>query len=235
MLDFDRYEVLTFDCYGTLIDWESGIANALRPLAAARGVDADDAALLRLYAECEAESKHGEYRKYRDVQRDTVKAICARLGFAPDDAEADCLAQTIGGWPPFADTIDALRRLQSRYKLCIVSNVDDDLFAGTQRRLGVEFDGVVTAEQARSYKPSHNNFALAMRRMGVEKDKALHVAESVKLDIIPAKAFGMATVWVNRNKALGRAASASGTEDGAASGADLEVPSLDALAKLMGL
>lgn len=235
MLDFERYEVLTFDCYGTLIDWEGGITDALLSVAAARGVSVSGDELLRLYAECEAAGKSGDYRRYRAVLRSTASAICERLGFAPTDAEANCLVESIGKWRPFADTVESLRRLKARYRLCVVSNVDDDLFAGTQRTLGVEFDGVVTAQQAASYKPSPNNFNLALERMGVARDRTLHIAESVKLDIVPAKALGIDAVWVNRNQGSGKRGSASGNPTDGASGADLEVPDLRTLTELMGL
>ena len=237
MLDFNNYDALTFDCYGTLIDWESGIAGALRPVVDAHGETVSDDELMALYAEIEGVGKSGEYRRYRDVLRNTVIGICERLDFEPSASEAECLAESLGNWQPFDDTVDALCRLQSRYKLCIVSNVDDDLFAGTQRTLGIDFDFVVTAEQAGSYKPSHNNFAMAVSRIGVPKERVLHVAESVKLDIVPAKGFGMNTVWVNRHAGLERegSGSASGNPTGGNSGADLEVPDLKTLADMMGL
>ena len=235
MLDFEKYEALTFDCYGTLIDWESGIASALRPVVAAHGVQVSDAELMELYAEIEKAGKSGEYRRYREVLRSTVRGICGRLGFDPTAAEAECLAESLGRWQPFDDTVDALRRLQSRYKLCIVSNVDDDLFAGTQQTLGIDFDEVVTAQQAGSYKPSHNNFALAIERLGVPKERVLHVAESVMLDIVAAKGFGMDAVWVNRHSGTGREGSASGNPAEGDSGADMEVPDMKTLAELMGL
>ena len=127
--------------------------------------------------------------------RATVRGIGSRLRFVPSPSEVECLAGSLGNWQPFPDTVDALLRFQSRYRLCIISNVDDDLFAGTARTLGVDFDYIVTAEQAGSYKPSHNNFAMAVNRMGIPKERVLHVAESVKLDIEAAKSFGMDTVW----------------------------------------
>lgn len=235
MLDFEKYDALTFDCYGTLIDWESGIAGALRPVVAAHGAEVGDEQLMGLYAEIERAGKSGEYRRYREVLRNTVIGICARLGFEPSETEAECLADSLGDWQPFDDTVDALRRFQSRYKLCIVSNVDDDLFAGTQRTLGIDFDYVVTAEQAGSYKPSHNNFSMAIERMGIPKERVLHVAESVHLDIAAAKSFGMDTVWVHRSAGTGRDSSASGNPADGDSGADLEVPDLKTLAELMGL
>jgi len=235
MLDFKKYGALTFDCYGTLIDWEAGIADALRPVMRAHGIRVSDAELMDLYSEIERAGKSGEYRRYREVLRATVRGICTRLEFVPSMSEIECLAESLGSWQPFPDTVDALRRFQSRYRLCIVSNVDDDLFAGTARTLDVDFDYIVTAEQAGSYKPSHNNFALAIQRMGIPKERVLHVAESVKLDIEAAKSFGIDAVWVNRHAGLERKGSASGNPSDGQSGADIEVPDLKTLAELMGL
>ena len=235
MLDFRKYRALTFDCYGTLIDWESGIASALRPVVRAHGVDVSDAELMELYAEIEGAGKSGEYRRYREVLRSTVRGICVRLGFVPSRSEIECLAESLGSWQPFEDTVDALERFKNRYRLCIVSNVDDDLFAGTARTLGVDFDYIVTAEQAGSYKPSHNNFKMAIERMGFPNERVLHVAESVKLDIAAAKSFGMDAVWVNRHANSELEGSASGNPSDGASGADLEVPDLKTLADMMGL
>lgn len=235
MLDFTKYEALTFDCYGTLIDWEAGIADALRPVMRVHGIRVSDAELMDLYSEIERAGKSGEYRRYREVLRATVRGICTRLEFVPSMSEIDCLAESLASWQPFPDTVDALRRFQSRYRLCIISNVDDDLFAGTARTLDVDFDYIVTAEQAGSYKPSHNNFATAINRMGIPKERVLHIAESVKLDIEAAKSFGMDAVWVNRHAGLEREGSASGNPSDGESGADLEVPDLKTLAELMGL
>ena len=235
MLDFEKYMALTFDCYGTLIDWESGIADALRPVMRAHGLRVSDAELMELYAEIERAGKSGEYRRYREVLRATVRGICTRLRIVPSVSEVECLAESLGSWQPFPDTVDALERFKNRYRLCIVSNVDDDLFAGTARTLDVDFDYIVTAEQAGSYKPSHNNFAMAITRMGIPKERVLHVAESVKLDIEAAKSFGMDAVWVNRHAGLEREGSASGNPSEGESGADLEVPDLKTLAELMGL
>lgn len=235
MLDFEKYGALTFDCYGTLIDWEAGIAGALQSVMRAHGRRVSDAELMELYAEVEREGKSGEYRRYREVLRATVRGICTRLRIAPSRSEVECLADSLGDWQPFDDTVDALERLKTRYRLCIVSNVDDDLFAGTARTLGVDFDYIVTAEQVGSYKPSHNNFAMAIERMGIPKERVLHVAESVKLDIEAAKSFGMDAVWVNRHAGLEREGSASGNPSSGDSGADLEVPDLKTLAEMMGL
>ena len=233
MIKIDRYEVLTFDCYGTLIDWESGILGALGPVLSAHRVTLDSDEVLRLYAEMEAKAEEGPYVKYRKVLRRVVRQLGDALGFEPSATELDCLAESLGRWPPFADTGEALRRLHKHCRLAIISNVDDDLFALTARLVGVQFDWVVTAEQARSYKPSLDNFRTAMKTMGVSSDKVLHVAQSLRHDIAPAKALGLTTVWVNRTKGSRRSATASGAASPGAIKADLEVPDLNTLADLI--
>ena len=198
MLNFSQFECLTFDCYGTLIDWESGILAVLKPLLAVHHRELGDEALLELYGKLEAEAEAGEYRRYRDVLRFVTQRIASRLSFALHDDELNALPDSLKNWPPFSDTVQALRRLKSRYKLAIVSNTDDDLFAETAKRLEVPFDFVITAQQARSYKPSHRNFELAIDRIGLPKAKILHCAQSLFHDIVPTRELGMANVWVNR-------------------------------------
>jgi 2-haloacid dehalogenase len=227
MLDLRHYEVLSFDCYGTLIDWEGGIARALQPVLAAHGVELDAGRLIELYAEAEAAAEAGPYRRYREVLRTVAAAIAARLGFELSAAERDVLPDSLQDWPPFPDTVEALRALKRRYRLAVVSNVDDDLFAGTARQLGVELDWLITAQQAGSYKPSRNNFLLARRVMGVESGRQLHVAQSLYHDILPANALGIDCVWVNRKGARhGVGPETAGARP------DLEVPDLATLARL---
>jgi 2-haloacid dehalogenase len=197
-LDFSRYNWLTFDCYGTLIDWESGIVGALRPLLAASGRTVSDDGILELYAAIEAREEQGPYRPYRAILETIVRRMAGRLVFSIDEKHARVLADTIGHWPPFPDSVDGLRSLKQRYKLAAISNIDDDLFAATSKLLGDPFDAVITAQQAQSYKPSLNNFKLALERIGETPDKVLHCAQSLFHDIPPAKAMGMATVWVDR-------------------------------------
>lgn len=198
MLDFSQFECLTFDCYGTLIDWESGILAALKPLLAAHHRDLADDALLELYGKLEAQAEAAEYRRYSDILRFVTQRIAARLSFALHDDEFDTLPDSLKNWPPFPDTVEALRRLKSRYKLAIISNTDDDLFAETAKTLQVPFDFVITAEQAHSYKPSHRNFELAIERIGLPKETILHCAQSLFHDIVPTRELGIANVWVNR-------------------------------------
>src|SRR5947207_4744376 len=134
-MDFTPFRCLTFDCYGTMIDWESGILAALRPIVQAHGATATDADLLRHYAELESAAERGPYIPYREVLRRVVRGLGERLGFVASDAEANALPDSLPTWRPFADTVAALQRLQSRYRLAVISNVDDDLFAATAQQL----------------------------------------------------------------------------------------------------
>jgi 2-haloacid dehalogenase len=228
MLNFARFKVLTFDCYGTMIDWESGIFSALHPILAAHGKKLTDSALLELYSELEASAEKGEFLRYRDVLQSVVRGFGERLGFSPTDAEVRSLPESLAKWQPFPDTVEALRRLKARYQLAVISNVDDDLFAATAPKLGVAFDHVITAQQAACYKPCMRIFKLAEERIGVSREQWLHVGQSIYHDVIPAQSLGIGTVWVNRpspRPGAGAAAAAVGKPD-------LEVPNLQNLAKL---
>jgi 2-haloacid dehalogenase len=201
MLEFNRYEVLTFDCYGTLIDWESGILSALHRILSAHGKVIEDATILKLYGDFEQRSEEGEFHPYHSVLESVVRRFGAQLGFNPTDGEARSLPDSLPTWKPWPDTVAALRQLKSRFRLAILSNVDDDLFALTRPQLGVNFDEVITAQQAQAYKPSLKIFELALSRINAPAHRVLHVGQSVYHDVIPAQALGLATVWVNRPSA----------------------------------
>ncbi|MFZ0814492.1 MAG: haloacid dehalogenase type II [Candidatus Sulfotelmatobacter sp.] len=201
MLDFSRFEILTFDCYGTLINWEEGILRCLHRILRAHGKDADDATILQFYGDFEAQAEQGEYRRYRDVLQSAVRQFGEQLGFAPREEEIHSLPESLHEWKPWPDTVAALRALERRFRLAIIFNVDDDLFAATQPQLGVEFDQIITAQQAGAYKPSLKIFELALRCVGVPAQRILHVGQSVYHDVIPAQSLGLATVWVNRSSA----------------------------------
>jgi 2-haloacid dehalogenase len=193
-------EAITFDCYGTLIDWESGLLRAMRPILAVRGVRCEDAEVLRLYAAFEAEEER-TYKPYRDVLRNIVGRFGAHFGFEPEDRERDRLPQSIARWEPFQDTIEALRALASRFTLVVCSNIDDDLFEATREKLeagGARFDWVVTAQYCRSYKPDARHFRVALALLGLPADRVLHAAQSRYHDIAPARRLGFRTAWVNR-------------------------------------
>jgi 2-haloacid dehalogenase len=198
MLDFNRFEFLTFDCYGTLINWEEGILRCLHRVLAAHGKDADDAIILQFYGDFEARAEQGEYRLYRDVLQSVVRQFGEQLGFAPTDREVRSLPESLQEWKPWPDTVTALRELRSRFRLAIISNVDDDLFATTRPQLEVDFDQIITAQQAGAYKPSLKIFELALSRVGVPAHRILHVGQSLYHDVIPSQSLGLATVWVNR-------------------------------------
>jgi len=225
-LDFARFDALTFDCYGTLIDWEQGIVNALQPVLAPHGVEASEDELLEQYARHEAALEAADYVPYREVVGGSLRRLCADLGFQCSDEEADEFARAVAAWPAFADTPLALRRLQGRFALGVITNCDRDLFALSNRRLGVTFDWVVTAEDARMYKPSLEPFEVAFATIGVPRDRVLHVAQSLYHDHVPAKQLGLTTVWVDRRHAragFGATPEAHGVPD-------LTVPDLRTLA-----
>ena len=231
-MDFSRFTTISFDCYGTLIDWESGILPVLRAVLANHGQSLPDAAILELYGEFEAEAESGPYRSYREVLESVVRAFAERFHFQASSSEIHSLHESVHAWLPFPDTVPALRELQRRYKLTVISNIDDDLFAETRKHLGVEFDGVITAEQARSYKPSLDNFRLALRKLALSPDGLLHAAQSVYHDVVPARSLGISSVWVNRKSARpGIGAVRASVALASEKQADLEVPDLASLAK----
>ena len=196
-IDFGRYEVLTFDCYGTLIDWETGLLEALRrALPGASGGDKE--ALLESYGRHEAEAERPPYRSYREVLASSLKGVAADIGVDVTRDATAVFSESVRDWPAFADSAEALGRLNDRFGLGVITNCDTDLFAASNERLGVAFDWVVTAEDARSYKPSPRGFELAFERIGVPRERILHVAQSLYHDHVPAKALGLTTVWIDR-------------------------------------
>jgi len=191
------YETVTFDCYGTLVDWEGGITRAFSEAAAEDGVNLDPQAVLEAHAEIEPRIQAAGYQSYREVLRQTARSIAEQLGWPISDERAVFLPESLPQWEPLPDTNPALERLaDAGYRLGILSNVDDDLLAGTLQRLRVRFDLLVTAEQVKSYKPEHAHFVEARRRVG--KQRWLHVAQSYFHDIVPACELGLPVAWINR-------------------------------------
>jgi 2-haloacid dehalogenase len=231
MSNFQQFEVLSFDCYGTLINWESGILLAFQTILSNHNIHVSDREILELFAQQESMQESGDYLKYRDVLKNVVHDFGKTFNFTPTDSQANALAESIQNWEPFPDTVEALKALKKRYKLAIISNIDDELFAHTAQKLEVEFDWLITAEQVKSYKPSVQNFEMAIQRMGITPDKLLHVAQSIYHDIIPAKTLGITAVWVNRRKGQ----EGFGATAPASSNPDLEVSDLNSLVSLMGL
>jgi 2-haloacid dehalogenase len=231
-MDLTAFEALTFDCYGTLVDWERGILAAITPVLAAHRVDAgDEDAVLERFGRLEAAAEGAPFRSYRAVLEDVVRGFGAELAFVPSGDEAATFAASVSSWPPFPDTVAALHALAGRYRLAVVSNVDDDLFNGTAHLLRVPFAAVVTAQQVRRYKPARDHFDEVLRRLGLPRERVLHVAQSLYHDIAPAKALGFHCVWVNRR--AGRAG--GGATAPATATPDLEVPDLATLVARAGL
>ncbi|PSB08273.1 haloacid dehalogenase type II [filamentous cyanobacterium Phorm 46] len=232
MLDFNQFEVVSFDCYGTLIDWERGILPVLKQLLSSREIDLSDDGTLELFAEFESELEKdkSDYIEYRKILQEIVKKFDQKLNFEPTETEVKTLADSVNNWQPFPDTVAALSALKQKYKLAVISNIDDDLFAGTAKHLKVEFDWLITAQQVRSYKPSTRNFEIALETMGIPPEKLLHVAQSVYHDIVPASSMGISTVWVNRRQGkagFGATMPANGKPD-------FEVPDLKTLVEAIG-
>jgi 2-haloalkanoic acid dehalogenase type II len=193
--------ILTFDCYGTLIDWESGIYEAFRAEAARDGIAIDRKALIDLYHRIEPEVESESFRRYREVLEEVAVRIAAALQWPLARESAAFLPESLPQWPPFPDTNPALRRLSAGgWRLGILSNVDDDLIAGTREHLDAPFDLVITAEQVRSYKPAHGHFLAARERIGDER--WIHVAQSYFHDVVPATEFGIECIWINRKSEL---------------------------------
>lgn len=196
------FAALSFDCYGTLIDWEGGLWAALQPLLAqASAPPARETALAR-FAEAESRVQaEAPTLPYAKVLAEVHRRLGAAWGVAADDAAARRFGTSVGDWPAFPDTVDALRRLQRRYKLVILSNVDHASFARTLPHLGVSFDAVFTAEEIGSYKPDPRNFAFLTARLaerGIPRAAILHVAQSLFHDHAPANAAGLASAWIDR-------------------------------------
>ncbi len=232
-LRWNEFELLTFDCYGTLVDWEAGILEVLTPWAAANQVEAGSEALLTAFGAAESAVEHDTPQAlYRDVLRETMGRIAASFGKTAPTEEREALASSVGDWPVFADTVDALRALKNWHKLMVVSNVDRESFARTAPKLGVTLDGLVSAEEVGAYKPDRRMFdrALAVARdWGIPPQKILHVAQSLFHDIEPVKRLALRAVWVDRR--AGRAGGAT-PQVGGDVVPDLRVTSLGKLVEL---
>ena len=204
LADFDA---LSFDCYGTLIDWEAGMLAVLAPWAKEHHLDVDDESLLAAYAAHETQAERElPSALYPDIVGSSFRALGEQLGTFVSQHDAQRLAVSVPTWPAFEDSHDALVELGARYQMIVLSNVDRASFAGSNRRLDVRFDEILTAQDVGSYKPSPRNFAVLLetaRAMGIAEGRLLHVAQSLFHDHVPAQAAGLSTVWINRRHARG--------------------------------
>jgi 2-haloalkanoic acid dehalogenase type II len=227
------FSTLTFDCYGTLIDWESGILAALAPWRRRARIAADDEMLLAAFGEVESATEAAQPKLiYSDLLAEVQKTLGQRFGAPASETEAKAFGASVKDWPAFPDSAESLAYLKRHYKLVILSNVDRASFGHSARKLGVDFDLVVTAQDVGSYKPNLAHFSIGLERlaaMGVPKAKVLHVAQSLFHDHVPAKQVGLPSLWINRRTGK---AGAGATPAAAPVKPDLEVPSMAAFVAL---
>jgi 2-haloacid dehalogenase len=193
-----QFDLITFDCYGTLIDWERGMKSALDKLVKKKNLLIDIESLPQRYIEIELAIEKEGYRKYREVLALGVRKLFEEKGIELTIDEERIFSDTITRWPPFEETTEVLTKLKGKYRLAILSNIDEDLIRHSIKLIGVEFDGVITAEQVKSYKPSPGHWERMMEVFKLSKEKILHVAASYVHDIVPAKELGFKTAWINR-------------------------------------
>jgi 2-haloalkanoic acid dehalogenase type II len=243
-IDLTQFQALTFDVYGTLIDWETGIVDALQPWAERSGVAAGRDQLLAAFARHEtSRQQENPETRYPDVLELVFADIAHDFGVKPTRADAYAFGESVQHWPAFDDSADALKRLQTRYRLGVISNVDRASFVMSEAKLGVSFDLQVTAEDAQAYKPDPAPFEMALtwlNEIGIGFDAILHVAQSPYHDHVPAKRLGMTTCWIDRqglahDQRMGSGAWGATPEVPDRPQVDATYPSLAALADAAGV
>ena len=206
MSSFDGFQALSFDCYGTLIDWETGITKVIAGWIQLLGVAPDREEILSAFAAHESRVQAAKPQtSYTEILRECAFLVAEELGIKISDKQAAELASSVGDWPPFSDSVEALKLLSKKYKLIILSNVDRISFSRSNGLLGTNFDLVITADDVGSYKPNSANFQLLIEKLsclGIEKDRILHVAQSLFHDHFPAKSVGLSSVWIDRRAHL---------------------------------
>ena len=198
LTDVKSIDTITFDCYGTLVDWEKGILDFVQDKVALSNADVTGQEILRAYAAAEKQFEGRAYTPYKSVLALTYSTMLEELGFPPSDNDAALFSESVGDWEPFPDTVEALHSLSKTFRLGILSNIDDDLFERSANKLKVDFTFVVTAQQVRSYKPNLNHFRQAISEHSCHAPNWLHVAQSKFHDIAPCNELGIQCVWVER-------------------------------------
>lgn len=229
-LSLDQFDYLSFDVYGTLIDWETGIVEALRPILIRHELEWSDNQILDAFAANESVAQQSPYSTYREVLTEVLQRIGAANGFIPTPDDLQAFSSSVPNWPAFPDSAESLAILKQHFRLAVITNCDDDLFAESNRKLGVQFDVIVTAEQAGVYKPDLQPFHMTIERIGGDPGRLLHVAQSMFHDHEPAKKLGLASVWINRRHGK----RGGGATPPAQATPDLELPDLRSLAALCG-
>jgi 2-haloacid dehalogenase len=191
---------ISFDCYETLVDWETGIKKAVEEITLGKGARANIENLYRAREDIEFELIHGEYRPYREILGLSLREAFAKFKLPYSVQDGRRLADSVPTWPVFQETKPALEKLKTKCRLCIISNIDNDIIAKTRDRIGVKFDWVVTAQDARAYKPNIRPFQIVLERLGCRPGEILHVSSGYRYDIPPAHQLGFRTAWVNRKQ-----------------------------------
>ena len=190
--------VISFDCYGTLVDWEAGISSFLTQILEQKRVVADVAEVFKAREDVEFELIQGAYRRYREILSLSLKEAFYRFSIPYDNRDGEQLAESVANWPVFTDTRPALEKLAEKSRLAIISNIDNEIIERTRESIGVNFSLTVTAQDARAYKPSTKPFELALKRLGCKSKDVLHVSSGFRYDMPPAHALGFRTAWINR-------------------------------------
>jgi 2-haloacid dehalogenase len=205
MMNLRDFKVLTFDCYGTLIDWETGMIDALTPLTSRLGGTLTRNQILEAHARHESsQQRQTPYKRYRELLALVYRRLAEKWNISVDWEECVRYGESIKDWPAFPDTADALQYLKQHYKLVILSNVDNESFSASNKKLGVAFDAIYTAEDIGSYKPADANFEYMIQMLksrGFEKSDILHTAESLFHDHVPANRHGLHSCWIYRRHA----------------------------------
>jgi 2-haloacid dehalogenase len=229
-VDTNALKIVSFDCYGTLIDWESGMVEAVHGVLRAHGINATPQAILQSHARSERVEEAKEYRSYRDVLRETMSQMAREFGLNASTAEQHALVESLPRCRPFPDAVPALRALRTRFRLGVLSNIDKDLFAATARHLGTEFDFVITAEDVRAYKPDPRHFRAMLAQTGASLEEHLHAAASLFHDVAPASLLGIPTALVRRAQMM----RLDDDDKDARPRASIVVQDLEELARLLG-
>lgn len=224
-MDYQKIRLLSFDCYGTLIDWKESVLSILESFFKDTPLSFSREELFRAFLEADRKMISVSFLPYREILAQVIELMAEDLRFSLDPASRYLLSDRFSEWKPFPDTVRSLKQLKEKFQLAIISNVDDELFSVSNKLLEVEFDFIVTAQQIGSYKPDHRNFKQALEVFNIEKQEHLHVAQSIYHDIIPANQLGLNKVWVNR---YGEPERTDPLEY-----PDLEVPDLQSLVKIL--
>lgn len=193
-------ETLSFDCYGTLIDWESGLRNAIKNIMDMKHKRVDLDAIMLKWLEMDYILVQQNYKPYKEIMKVALKHAMEYVGIEYSDVDGEMLVNSVKSWMPFQDVAPALKDLRKKYKLIIISNIDNDLLEYSIKNIGVSFDGIVTAEDAKSYKPSKMIFEYAIEKLKLRNDKTLHISFSPAYDLETARSLGFRTAWVNRKR-----------------------------------